>query len=211
MNRQHVDKEPKPKTAKKIYECDCCARKYKCRHHFIKHVKNHISTSDSSEANSRIKKEAIEKIICDQCSMLIRPQHIAQHNFSHHSNKEPIYFCKYPGCTKSYRYVSSFKAHEARVHLKIKNFKCSFCEKEFFEKTNYQKHLQRHLEPEKFKCSTCMQCFVNAIALTAHVRLHNENHDGPRPFVCQECNNSYRYEDQLKKHFQRSHKGISYI
>ena len=64
---------------------------------------------------------------------------LQKHNKSHFKNKK-IYFCPYEGCNKSFTASYSVTLHY-RVHTGNKPFKCEICEKKFFDKANWQYHV----------------------------------------------------------------------
>ena len=64
---------------------------------------------------------------------------LQKHNKSHFKNKK-IYFCPFKGCNKSFTASYSVTLHD-RVHTGNKPFKCEICEKKFFDKANWQYHV----------------------------------------------------------------------
>ena len=64
---------------------------------------------------------------------------LQKHNKSHFKNKK-IYFCPFTGCNKSFTASYSVTFHY-RVHTGNKPFKCEICEKKFFDKANWQYHV----------------------------------------------------------------------
>ena len=64
---------------------------------------------------------------------------LQKHNKSHFKNKK-IYFCPFKGCNKSFTASYSVTFHY-RVHTGNKPFKCEICEKKFFDKANWQYHV----------------------------------------------------------------------
>ena len=64
---------------------------------------------------------------------------LQKHNKSHFKNKK-IYFCPFRGCNKSFTASYSVTLHY-RVHTGNKPFKCEICEKKFFDKANWQYHV----------------------------------------------------------------------
>ena len=69
----------------------------------------------------------------------IKSINLRKHNKSHFKNKK-IYFCPYEGCNKSFTASYSVTLHY-RVHTGNKPFKCEICEKKFFDKANWQYHV----------------------------------------------------------------------
>ena len=64
---------------------------------------------------------------------------LRKHNKSHCKNKK-IYFCPYEGCNKSFTASYSVTLHY-RIHTGNKPFQCEICGKKFFDKANWQYHI----------------------------------------------------------------------
>ena len=64
---------------------------------------------------------------------------LRKHNKSHCKNKK-IYFCPYEGCNKSFSASYSVTLHY-RIHTGNKPFQCEICGKKFFDKANWQYHI----------------------------------------------------------------------
>ena len=61
------------------------------------------------------------------------------HNKSHLKNNKK-YFCPFKGCNKRFTASYSLTLHY-RIHTGITLYKCQKCEKEFFDRANYQYHI----------------------------------------------------------------------
>ena len=64
---------------------------------------------------------------------------LRKHNKSHSKNKK-IYFCPFEGCNKSFTASYSVTLHY-RIHTGNKPFQCEICGKKFFDKANWQYHV----------------------------------------------------------------------
>ena len=64
---------------------------------------------------------------------------LRKHNKSHCKNKK-IYFCPFEGCNKSFTASYSVTLHY-RIHTGNKPFQCDICWKKFFDKANWQYHV----------------------------------------------------------------------
>ena len=64
---------------------------------------------------------------------------LRKHNKSHSKNKK-IYFCPFEGCNKSFTASYSVTLHY-RIHTGNKPFQCVICGKKFFDKANWQYHV----------------------------------------------------------------------
>ena len=72
-----------------------------------------------------------------------------------HFKKEKKYVCPYEGCKKSFIASYSLTLHY-RIHSGITPHKCEKCEKKFFNKANYQYHINnmhKKINSKKLICS----------------------------------------------------------
>ena len=69
----------------------------------------------------------------------IKSVNLRKHNKSHFKNKK-IYFCPFEGCNKSFTASYSVTLHY-RIHTGNKRFQCEICGKKFFDKANWQYHV----------------------------------------------------------------------
>lgn len=65
---------------------------------------------------------------------------LKKHIKSHLKNKK-IYACPYEGCNKRFTASYSLTLHN-RIHTGNTLYKCQKCEKEFFDRANYQYHIK---------------------------------------------------------------------
>ena len=83
----------------------------------------------------------------------IKSVNLHKHNKSHFRNKKR-YFCPYPGCNKSFTASYSVTLHY-RIHTGNKPFHCEICGKKFFDKANWQyhvNHLHKKIMAKKLIC-----------------------------------------------------------
>lgn len=73
---------------------------------------------------------------------------------------------------------------------------CQYCNKTFFHKGDYNKHLRTHTREQPFLCSICDRKFAHTSNLQRHLRLHS----GQKPFACQVCHKSFSRKDKLESH-----------
>ena len=64
---------------------------------------------------------------------------LRKHSKSHFKNKRR-YYCPYEGCDKSFTASYSLTLHY-RIHSGITPYKCEKCDKRFFDRANYQYHV----------------------------------------------------------------------
>lgn len=60
--------------------------------------------------------------------------------------------------------------HHNAVHLKLRPFKCKYCELAFGDRKTRRTHEKLHTEERALKCSLCSMGFKNQIGLTKHIK-----------------------------------------
>ncbi|XP_061819434.1 uncharacterized protein [Nerophis lumbriciformis] len=77
-------------------------------------------------------------------------------------------------------------------------FKCSFCDKTFYDGSTLRRHARIHTGEKPFVCSVCGQGFSRKDHLIAHTRTHT----GERPFSCSLCNSRFGFHSALSQHMK---------
>lgn len=83
-----------------------------------------------------------------------------------------LYCCMYLGCGNEYLSKYNLQRHVECVHLKLKKFQCSICQKLFSSKQILREHYFVHIGFEPFYCVTCNKSFRQASLLSLHKRFH---------------------------------------
>ena len=95
-------------------------------------------------------------------------------------------------CNKSLR-KENLPYHIRSVHNQEKNYKCEYCEKEFFYKKTFIEHIASHHSNdtrEKYKCGLCKEAFTNKPNLDRHFRTRHQNNQNTK-FNCTLCEKSF--------------------
>ena len=162
-------------------------RKYKCT--------DCVSTWNSvAELNWHFK-DVHPPIQCKICkNFLNTPNTLARHMFSHRELKYP---CDH--CSKRFAFESDRNTHHIS-HRKIKTFVCNSpnCGKTFFFKGHLTKHVKTH-QKIKWKCQHCKYVSKDERNLKAHQRLHSNL----KSYICKNCLQLFKYNEQLKRHQAR--------
>lgn len=178
----------------KFFSCDYCNMKFNNREQIKKHVLRHVGITT--------KKIKSEKVICDECSMLVFPQRMKRHKIIHHSN-EKAFKCDAPDCSAAFTDSRSLKDHQ-NIHSGIKPYVCPFCGEGFRSGANLRLHRVRHVDPDRYHCAECQTSFVTKQALQKHQRRHTSDPD-IRQFPCNICEKTFRLKDHVRQHIRRMH------
>ncbi|XP_058460154.1 zinc finger protein 570-like [Malaya genurostris] len=105
-------------------------------------------------------------------------------------------------CPRTFTDRSSLRIHQGR-HLG-KTFECSYCSKTYFSQNELRQHLtMQHLE-RKYSCDICERKFPSSTILNDHKRVHLPD----RPFICQQCGAGFKRNRNLIRHEQLHQKEI---
>lgn len=97
---------------------------------------------------------------------------------------------------------------------KVRRFKCTVCERAFYQKSNLDEHMLCHTGERPHKCIICEKTYTRS----AHLRNHYRNVHGlmeslkvihgdtrQRPHKCVICEKAYTRSAHLKRHSQSAH------
>lgn len=102
--------------------------------------------------------------------------------------------CEY--CNKILSYIG-YRYHLNVVHKKIRNYKCSECDKEFASKRVLNNHINSHHKTERlYECIICKKRFSTDSGLYNHKRIHEIDFK----FACNICDKQFKFRAQLDKH-----------
>lgn len=87
------------------------------------------------------------------------------------------------------------------VGLKIRNYKCGTCLKDFRSSSDFNKHKTEHKNPPKsskaqHQCFDCKKIFSRPSHLKRHMPIHSKE----RPYNCDICGKGFNRADQLQIH-----------
>merc|ERR1712228_359150 len=68
------------------------------------------------------------------------------------------FVCSYGDCKKRFACKSHLTQH-IKMHIGIKNYKCSYCNKAFVLKGNLKVHIRSHTGEKPFECKHCKKRF----------------------------------------------------
>ncbi|XP_072166233.1 uncharacterized protein [Diadema setosum] len=119
---------------------------------------------------------------------------------TNHYDRPRPYKCRF--CSKRYLSRKAKTDHEAEVHTKKCDFKCTHCPQVFATEMRYVEHVKRHVENRPFQCHLCPNAFASESALINHQGEHN----GQKPIKCDVCGRGFRTRHFMTAHKRRMHK-----
>lgn len=136
--------------------------------------------------------------LCSICGKTFKQNTALQIHILTHQNLKP-FECNL--CPKRYYTQYALKTH-LDTHGDERKFKCETCAKDFFTVKQLRKHILIHNEDSrKFKCLLCPRKFIRPYQLTTHMMVHS----GEKPHSCLQCDKTFRFSWDLRKHVNKSH------
>jgi len=191
-----------------VYNCPYCEKICRKRTALTYHLRLHVKKHTCS--------------VCNE-SFAIASE-LRMHMYTHDETSEDPLKCT--KCGKNFKNVSCLNNH---MKHHTRPFWCLNCPRKFGKKTNLITHMEKHeedrlreLNERNYLCPYCLKGFCTSIALTKHVKIHNNvckicgltfllraslrqhmcEHDDSlsKRFECVECGQSFVTFNTLKKH-----------
>ncbi|XP_070500995.1 zinc finger protein 84-like [Chironomus tepperi] len=153
----------------------------------------------------RIKKDILEKIVCDICGMLfMNKSHLRRHHARKHRDKSDYkYECDI--CAVKFLLRYDLQRHMIK-HNSVRDIECPQCKKQFKTKSSLDCHIKsihdRSKLEKQFVCNICSRSYFHKRHLDYHTRKHTDD----RRYGCDKCDKSFLYSDAVKWHQIRVHK-----
>ncbi|KAI4466701.1 zinc finger protein [Holotrichia oblita] len=179
--RYFVDVHAHVHTGNLLFKCEKCDRRFPKRTVLTQHMKSHIETKDFQ---------------CEECSRAFKTIHLLRAHKQTHVNERPF---KCHLCSKAFKLNATLRNH-VRVHLNEKTHVCEMCGKRFVDAGSLRTHKQNHEMTRLNKsipCEICGKTYSNKRSAQKHI---TRQHNGKRPYVCDQCGRSFFDMKTLKQH-----------
>ena len=210
------------------FACDHCGASFAEKGFLDMHMTAHRSESEKEAAAAAAESEQ-EMHRCRKCSETFTTKsklhrHMSKTHPARPPRKtKPTQRCICPICGKSLSYRLSV---HMRVHTGERPYRCSTCDKSFWQRTSLRDHLTSHTGVKSHTCAQCGKSFRLRALLRQHMRMHTDPsdlrhacplcskrfyvpmllrdhlllHTGERPHQCSVCGRRFRLRKELVKH-----------
>ncbi|XP_055715666.1 zinc finger protein OZF-like isoform X2 [Phlebotomus papatasi] len=187
---------------------------------------------DHSHTLPRNQEEVFEncEYSCGICSQkLPQIEELKMHVFQH-SEK---FVCPIRECGWEYGTFARLSFHMRKKHVARQEHKCEYCLETFEDYTELRSHIRFKCAERKFKCSHCDKSFFNKKALQFHLKcandknficevcgkgfgyrgdltIHMRAHTNERPFQCKICGKKYKTPSMRIAHMDVHIEGKTY-
>ncbi|XP_077360102.1 zinc finger protein 646 [Festucalex cinctus] len=221
MSSQEEAKDDEPG---EMMICSTCGESFASRQDLIAHQLVHVKHQDEEAAGKSEgpgRKEETQSLICGRCGIFCTScHHLESHNCvaekkegeeeaiseeaeqktknSHHEDHSNVrerfedrqHRCDQ--CGRSYRHSGSLLNHKKSHKTGV--FKCSVCQKRFYNLLALKNHHRSHFDVKRHTCHECGKAFKIQKQLLIHLRRHKENRA-----KIQELNNQVQALMQMNK------------
>jgi len=138
------------------HNCTSCGKRFSARNDLLDHV--------------RAVHDKVKAYICDKCGQALSTRHgLRMHKLIHKEESKSIACSR---CDKSFRHLSTYRKHIARVHdfVPEQRLKCEGCAKLFNHMEGLKRHMKKFHSGEKpqYQCDLCPMAFVFNYDLNKH-------------------------------------------
>lgn len=109
-----------------------------------------------------------EGYVCLVCQKISRSKYLLMEHFRIHTGEKPL---KCELCTEKFRYRSQLSTHRRRCCTMIQ---CDKCEKKFYTKVKFNKHVQKQHKNWAHFCKVCGKGFLIEGRLQNHMKHHDQ-------------------------------------
>ena len=102
-----------------------------------------------------------------------------------HENKDDPLQCIH--CEKKFTSFELLNKHKRAAHPRAKTAECPICQKQLCSKASLSTHMLIHNDVKNYKCSFCFKEFRHAQALKKHEQLHKNPNKPNQCVICEVC------------------------
>lgn len=154
-----------------------------------------FSCENVNQFNAHLKIHIQKKYSCLTCNRAFQSEKLLENHTSSGSCQELKKQCHI--CQKFFSDSTRLKIH-LNTHIGLKPWTCQICDKSFSELRTLKEHKLTHTPNRSFKCEICSKRFVQKNHLLYH--LASKHGQGEKLHKCNECQKSFAFPFQLKKH-----------
>ncbi|KAI8427110.1 hypothetical protein MSG28_014738 [Choristoneura fumiferana] len=175
----------------KEYTCVVCERVFKKWAHFSQHYR-HVHL-----------KQRRKTYPCVVCGEELYPWLKSKHMEEAHGWPAPT--CEL--CGRKFAYPHQLSNHHKQFHLKLKEYKCTECEKSFPSLKNLKRHMGIHTDAKDYACAFCSKGFKSVKMLKEHTQIHL-NDKLEKKHGCSHCDAAFVQSGSLKRHMKKQHPDV---
>ncbi|VVC99810.1 unnamed protein product [Leptidea sinapis] len=193
-------------------ECALCRGEFSAYHVLDSHMNAHYSNYichqcgetflTASRLDKHIQSHSRGKFPCEVCGKIFALENYRSKHYYYTHNKRLVYKCLY--CTEVFQLATQRQDHMIEKHKEfIKKYVCEFCDKLYYNRQNFRRHMKRkHIRDKKYKCTECNKGFILKYELNSHMIKHNQ----VKKFFCNMCNEGFTRKVTLRTHLEKVHK-----
>ncbi|XP_071329896.1 zinc finger protein 260-like isoform X1 [Trachinotus anak] len=187
------DGDSSAKNQKDRSVCPVCGKGFQYIRPFMKHLKTHNRTSESTkELLSNLQSAHNKRLVCDVCGKTFtNPGCLHIHSKIHTGIKD----FKCQDCGKSFVRKEHLTVH-MRTHSGERPYHCDVCGKAFTQSQNLKVHRLTHTGERPYQCGPCGKLFYTHGQLKKHMKRFS----GEKPFSCDICGKIFCQREQMTEH-----------
>lgn len=137
---------------------------------------------------------------CDVChARFTQSNSLKAHKMIHSVGEKPVFQCEL--CPTTCGRKTDLRIHIQKLHTADEPIKCKRCNNSFPDRYTYKLHAKTHEGEKCYRCDVCPYASISARHLESHLLIHTDQ----KPFVCTDCNQSFRQKQLLKRHINLYH------